>query len=295
MKSLHSQGSPERTLEESYASCARLAKSHYENFTVVSRLLPRDMRGHLYAVYAFCRFVDDLGDEYAGDRLLALDEWERDFLECYEGTPGHPYLLALQHTIRRFDIPRGPFLKLIEANRMDQRTTRHPTYEDLLYYCDRSANPVGHLVLYVFGYRDAERQRLSDCTCTALQLTNFWQDVARDLAIGRIYIPSEDMARFACTEEELARGHATEGFQRLMAFEVERARRLFREGLSLVDTLEGRLKLDVALFSRGGMAVLDAIERQGYDVLRRRPTLSRMAKMRLMTTTAIRLKAFGRA
>jgi squalene synthase HpnC len=233
--------------------------------------------------------VDDLGDEHQGDRLEALDAWERELLNCYEATPQHPYMIALQDTIRRFDIPRDPFLRLIEANRMDQRNSRYATYGDLEHYCRHSANPVGHLVLYVFGHRDAERQRLSDYTCTALQLANFWQDVARDYRMGRVYIPLEDMDRFGCSERELAQGLATDGFREMMAFEVGRTRTLFRSGSKLVDTLDGRLKLDVALYSLGGMKVLDAIEGQRYDVLSRRPTLSRTAKVRLMVGTAVKM------
>ena len=290
MKVLLSGSAPSTTAEEGYARCAELAKTHYENFTVGSWLLPRDKRKHIYAIYAFCRSVDDLGDEHQGDRLKALDEWELDLLRCYDGTPQHPYLIALQETIRSFDIPADPFLKLLEANRMDQTVTRYASYGDLENYCRHSANPVGHLVLYVFGYRDEERQRLSDHTCTALQLANFWQDVARDHAMGRIYIPLEDMERFLYSEDDLARGLFTSQFRDMMAFEVERARDLFRLGLKLVGTLEGRFRLDVALFSLGGMKVLDAIERRGYDVLTSRPELTKSAKLRLVLGTALRLR-----
>ena len=278
------------TVEEAYARCARLARTHYENFTVGSWLLPRDKRPHIYAIYAYCRGVDDLGDEHDGDRPGALDAWERDLLRCYDGTPRHPYMIALQQTIREFDIPREPFLRLVEANRIDQTSTRHATYEDLENYCRHSANPVGHLVLYVFGYRDEERQRLADYTCTALQLANFWQDVSRDYAMGRVYIPEEDMRRFGYTEEMLADRMFNSRFRDLMRFEVERARDLFRRGYRLIETLEGRLKLDVALFSLGGMKVLDAIERQGFDVLGRRPRLSKAARLRLMLGATLKRK-----
>ena len=282
------------TAEQGYALCADLARTHYENFTVGSWLLPRDKRKHIYAVYAFCRTVDDLGDEHEGDRLQALDEWEQDLRRCYDDTPRHPYMIALRETIRAFDIPIEPFLKLIHANRMDQTTTRYPSYSDLEHYCRHSANPVGRLMLYVFGYQDDQRLRLSDYTCTALQLANFWQDVARDYAMGRIYVPLEDMQRFGYTEDQLARGLFTRQFRDLMELEVERARDLFRRGLKLVETLQGRFKLDVALYSVGGMKVLDAIERQGYNVLGRRPTLSRAAKGRLMLATALKLGLLGR-
>ena len=294
MESLLSQRREPHTVEEGYDECAALARAHYENFTVVSWLLPADKRNHLNAIYAFCRTVDDLGDEHVGDRLAALDEWEADLRRCYDSEPHNPYMIALQDTIRRFDVPIDPFLRLIEANRMDQAKTRHQTFEELEHYCTHSANPVGHLVLYIFGYQDEERHRLSDFTCTALQLTNFWQDVAHDYQMGRIYIPIEDMRRFGYTEDELAQGLATESFRSLMKFEVDRARDLFHRGLELVDTLDGRFKLDVALFTKGGVSVLNAIERQNYDVLTSRPTLSTTTKLRLMATTAAKLGLTGR-
>ena len=294
MEALLAEGSVRVSVAEAYDRCERLARTHYENFTVGSRLLPGDKRRHFYAIYAFCRFVDDLGDEFEGDRLQALDYWEEEVEACFSGTPTHPYMVAVQDTIRSFDIPREPFLRLIEANRMDQRTKRYATYADLDHYCRHSANPVGRLVLYVCGHRDEERQRLSDFTCTALQLANFWQDVARDHAMGRIYIPREDMDRFGYTEEQLAQGVVTDGFRRLIAFEVDRARDLFHRGLPLVDLVDGSLKLDVALFSKGGLSVLDSIERQGFDVLSHRPVVGRAKKLRLLIWTLLKLKLLGR-
>ena len=266
------------TLEEAYRYCERLARTHYENFTVGSLLIPKAQRRHVYAIYGFCRTVDDLGDEAQGERLKRLDAWERGFRLCYDGTPAHPVLVALQATIQAFDLPPEPFLKLVEANRIDQRAKLHPTYQDLLRYCDHSANPVGHLFLYLFGYRDADRQRLADASCTALQLTNFWQDVRRDLDKGRIYIPLEDIARFGYSQAELERGVVNESFRRMMAFEVARTRDLFAQGLKLVDMVDGVARVDIALFSLGGLAVLKAIERQKYDTLAHRPALSRARK-----------------
>ena len=294
MEALLAEGSVRVGVAESYERCERLARTHYENFTVGSRLLPADKRRHFYAIYAFCRFVDDLGDEFEGDRLGALDYWQEQVEACFSGTPNHPYMVAVQDTIRTFDIPREPFLRLIEANRMDQENKRYATYADLEHYCRHSANPVGRLVLYVCGYRDEERQTFSDFTCTALQLANFWQDVARDYAMGRIYIPREDMDRFGYTEEELAQGVVTSSFRGLMAFEVDRARDLFHRGLPLVDRVDGSLRLDIALFSRGGLSVLDSIERQGFDVLSRRPVVGRARKLRLLVSTMLKLKLLGR-
>ena len=278
------------SVEQSYEYCRKLAKSHYENFTVASWFLPREKRPHVYAIYAFCRFVDDLGDESHGDRLGLLDWWENELLSCYSSTPSHPIAVALRETIHRFEIPQEPFLKLVEANRMDQRAGRHRTYEDLLYYCERSANPVGHLFLYLFGYRDEERQRLADATCTALQLTNFWQDVRRDLDMGRVYIPQEDMERFGYTEEKLHAGVVDDSFRDLMRFQVDRARTLFDHGAELVDTVEGAVRLDIALFTLGGLHILKAIERRNYDVLSSRPTLSKIARAWLVARTAAGLK-----
>lgn len=278
------------SLEKAYRYCAGMARTHYENFTVGSILLPREKRRHMYAIYGFCRLTDDLGDEAQGDRLALLDEWEDELDLCYTGSPCHPVMVALQDTIQTFDIPREPFLKLIEANRMEQRQSRYPTYTDLLHYCDHSANPVGRMVLYVFGYRDDRRQRLSDATCTALQLANFWQDVARDYRMGRVYIPQEDMHRFGYSEDELRNGIVNDSFRQLMAFQVSRAGDLFRQGYPLVDMVSGILRLDLALFTLGGVQVLKKIEQQDYDVLSHRPTLSRGRKAWLFLSTWIRMR-----
>ncbi len=266
------------TAGQAFAYCRKVALGHYENFSVVSWLLPRELRPHMYAVYAYCRGVDDLGDEAEGDRLALLDDWEAELGRCYDGTPRDIRFVALRETIRAFDIPPEPFLRLIEANRRDQTVSRYQTFAELREYCTYSANPVGHLVLYLFGYRDDKRRLLSDSTCTALQLANFWQDVSLDLEKGRIYIPLEDMQRFGYSEEELLARRHSEGFRRLMAFQVQRTRDLFREGLRLVPRVRGRLRLDLRLFSLSGLAVLDAIERMDYDVLHRRPTVSKAQK-----------------
>ncbi len=282
------------SLAESYAYCADLARSHYENFTVISRFTPRQHRPALEAVYAFCRHTDDLGDEAEGDRLALLDEWEAELTRAYTGEPTHPIMVALQDTIRRAQIPEEPFRKLIEANRMDQGLGRFETYADVLHYCDHSANPVGRMVLYVLGEATDENVRLSDATCTALQLANFWQDVARDYAIGRIYIPLEDMRAFGCTEEQIANGVADRAFRDLMRCEVDRAQALFEEGLPLAARLNGRARLAIALFSKGGMRVLDAIRKQDYDVLSERPVVTRPRKLWLILSTAVRLTVLRR-
>jgi squalene synthase HpnC len=281
------------TVDEAFAHCRKIALGHYENFPVVSWLLPRDLRPHIYSIYAYCRGVDDLGDEADGDRLALLNDWEAQLDRCYAGTPYDIRFIALQETIRIFDIPREPFQRLIEANRRDQIVNRYHTFDDLLDYCSYSANPVGHLVLYVFGHRDAERQHLANAICTALQLTDILEDVSRDLAQSRIYIPLEDMEAFGCSEADvLARRH-TEEFRRLMAFEIQRTRDLFREGSRLTALVRGRLRLYLRLFTLGGLSVLDAIERIDYDVLHRRPTVSRARKswLALRGTLPIGIKA----
>lgn len=263
----------------------RWSKEHYENFTVGSWLLPKRLRHPVRILYAYCRYVDDLGDEAPGDRIQLLDAFERDVLRCYSGTPQHALLRELQPIIQQFDLPPEPFLKLIEANRMDQRVTRYESYTDLLVYCDHSANPVGRLFLGLLGYADTERQELADATCTALQLVNFWQDVAEDYAKGRIYLPQEDMRRFDVTEASIAAGDATANFRKLLAFESDRAHQLFIKGLPLGNMVDGLAKVDIRLFSYGGLAVLDGLRACNYNVFDQRPIVSKWRK----------LKLFGRA
>ncbi len=204
---------PERapSLQEAQQYCSRLAHSHYENFSVVTWFLPKHLHQHFYNVYAYCRISDDLGDEVGDPQqsLALLDEWEAELERCYSGEPRHPVFVALQPTVREFDIPQHEFSDLLQAFRQDQTTTRYPTFDDVLGYCRYSANPVGHLVLYLCGYRDAERQKLSDYTCTALQFANFWQDVAVDYGKGRIYLPLEDLAKYGVSESDIAHRRAT--------------------------------------------------------------------------------------
>lgn len=282
---------PERapSLAEAREYCSRLAHSHYENFSVVTWFLPKHLHRHFYNVYAYCRISDDLGDE-VGDKqqsLLLLDEWEAELKQCYAGEPRHPVFVALRDTVRQFDIPQHEFSDLLIAFRQDQTITRFPTFEDVLGYCRFSANPVGHLVLYLCGYRDSERQHLADYTCTALQLANFWQDVAVDYQKGRIYLPLESLAQFGVSEDDIANRRCTSQFRSLMNSEVERARDWFRRGLPLAAIVDRHLAIDIELFSRGGLAILDAIERQRYDVLTRRPVISKPRKLWLVTRAAL--------
>jgi squalene synthase HpnC len=278
-------GSTDRvSREQALAYCARLTASHYENFSVVTWLTPREHRPAFESIYAFCRWSDDLGDEL-GDPARALELlgwWRTELRAMYQGDARHPVMIALADTIRRYAIPGGPFEALITAFEQDQIVTEYLTYEQLLDYCTRSANPVGHLVLHVAGSYTEENARLADCTCTALQLANFWQDVVRDLAIGRIYLPRADRERFGYAETDLRAQRFTPAFAALLRFEVERARALLSDGRALVARIPGALAVDVDLFSRGGLAILDRIERRGFDVLSGRPSLSRWTKLSLL-------------
>jgi squalene synthase HpnC len=272
------------TLDEARAWCKQLAESHYENFHVASWFLPKDLRPHFHSIYAYCRVSDDLGDE-VGDPAQAmalLDLWGRELDACYEGRARHPVFVALAETIRECFIPKEPFADLLVAFRRDQIVSRYQTIDDVLSYCRYSANPVGRLVLYVCGESDEENFRLSDLTCTALQLANFWQDVRQDYARGRIYIPKNDMEVFRVSEEQIAEGVATPEFRGLMRCEVDHARSLFEEGLPLIGRVHRDLALDLDLFSRGGLEILRAIERQGYDVLSARPAISKSRKLALL-------------
>jgi len=302
------------SLQEAQQYCARLAHSHYENFSVVTWFLPRRLHQHFYNVYAYCRISDDLGDEVgnAEQSLALLDAWESELNATYLSlvgpppvdirqevgklepnfpgqnpvSPRHPVFIALRETIRECDIPREPFADLLTAFRQDQTVGRYATFDDVLRYCHYSANPVGHLVLYLCGYRDAERQKLSDFICTALQLANFWQDVAVDYAKGRIYLPLEDLVKYGVSENDIAERRATPQFLEMMRFEVARAREWFNGGLPLARMVDKHLALDIELFSRGGLEILNAIERQGYDVLKRRPVISKPRKLLLVARAA---------
>lgn len=277
------------TVDQAFAHCRKIALGHYENFSIATWLLPQSLRSHLFALYAYCRGVDDLGDEADGDRLALLDEWEADLKRCFSGTSRDIRFVALQETVRTFDLPIEPFRDLVEANRRDQRINRYETFDELLDYCAYSANPVGRLVLALFGYRDEERRRLSDAACTALQLTNFWQDVSLDLKKGRIYIPGEDMRRFGCGEDDLMAAGATEPFRRLMTFEVSRTRSYFKEGLRLLPLVPVRLRFALKLFALGGIATLTKIERLNYDTISRRPMISPAGKVLLAMRAALPL------
>ena len=248
------------------------ARARTENFPVASLLFPRVLRPHLRAVYGFARLVDILGDEAEGDRPALLDELEGEVEACYSGQPSWPVMQQLQPTIREFDLPREPFLRLIEANRMDQRISEYATWPDLKHYCVHSADPVGRLVLGLLRRADDELVAASDDVCTGLQLVNFLQDVPRDLALGRVYLPAEDRRRYDVTVLDAP----NESLARLLRFEADRARGLLAGGRILRDRIGGRVGRAVGLFARGGLAAIEALEDAGWDIFTRRPRPSRL-------------------
>jgi squalene synthase HpnC len=277
------------SLAEAQEYCRKLARSHYENFSVATWFLPERLRQHFANVYSYCRISDDLGDEVGNpaDSLELLDQWEAELDACYAGNPRHAVFVALSETIQKFDIPKQPFSDLLKAFRQDQTMNRFPTFQDVLNYCQYSANPVGRLVLYLCGYRDAARQSLSDFTCTALQLANFWQDVTTDYAKGRVYLPLEDLQKFGVSEAEIANEKNTPAFCEMMRFEVTRAREWFDRGLPLVKQVDKELAIDIELFSRGGQEILNAIEKQKFAVLGNRPSISKPRKLALVARAAL--------
>jgi squalene synthase HpnC/squalene synthase HpnD len=261
-----------------------LATHHYENFNVVSWLLPKELHQHFYNVYAYCRWADDLGDEIpdSARALELLDWWEQELNACYEGHPSHPVFVALRETIVAKDIPKQPFADLLKAFRQDQTVKRYPSWDAMIDYCVYSANPVGRLVLYLCGYRDEQRQHLSDATCTALQLANFWQDVSRDLQKRRIYIPLDIAVIHGLSETDIVERRFDQRYVALMKDLIARTRALFAEGLPLAKMVDARLSIDLDMFSQGGLAVLNAIETSGYDTLHHRPSISRAKQLSLL-------------
>ena len=281
---------PDRTIRAAYAECRRLARRHYENFPTASLLVPRAKRDALAAIYAFARYADDLADEPGLEgRLEALAEWRRKLADCYVGKAAHPVFIALRDTINRFQLSQEHFENLLRAFEQDVLVNRREDFSSVLAYCTCSANPVGRLVLELFGHRDPELFTLSDNICTALQLTNFWQDVAVDLARDRIYLPLDDLRRFNYALHDLRAQRTDERWKQLMAFEVARTREYFEKGKSLPERVAPELRRQLRLTWLGGMTILAKIESVGYDVFRCRPTLSRWDLVRLYLKARHRL------
>ena len=278
-------GAPTQAEAEAY--CRRLATTHYENFPVVSWLLPRSLHRHFYNIYAYCRWADDLGDE-VGDvqrSLELLSWWRTELSACYEGQASHPVFVALGPTIREFGIPVEPFADLISAFEQDQTVHEYETFDQLVDYCRRSANPVGRLVLYLCRRATAETFRWSDSICTGLQLANFWQDVCRDLDIGRVYLPQEDCRRFGYSRDDLRARVTNAPFLELVKFEVERARQWLspwkHKSLPELREFPLRIQVDIELFARGGERILDRIAAIGYRVWEKRPVVTKGDVLRL--------------
>jgi squalene synthase HpnC len=275
---------PGCSAEEAQQYTRWLATHHYENFNVVSWLLPKELHQHFYNVYAYCRWADDLGDEIPDNAraIELLDWWERELDACYEGQPKHAVFVALRETVVAKDIPKQPFADLLKAFRQDQTVKRYPNWDAVLDYCVYSANPVGRLVLYLCGYRDAGRQHLSDATCSALQLANFWQDVSRDLEKGRIYIPLDIADSHEVSEADIVAKRFSDSYVRLMKELIARTRTLFNQGMPLAKMVDTRLSIDLEMFSRGGLAVLDAIQANGYNTLQHRPSIGKAKQAGLL-------------
>jgi len=267
-----------------------LATSHYENFHVASFLLPKRLHQDFYNVYSFCRWADDLGDEIGdpAESLRLLGWWRGELEAMYAGETRHPVFVALQGTVRKYDLPMQLFSDLIHAFEQDQVVTRYQTWTDVFGYCAYSANPVGRLVLRLCGYADAERDGLSDATCTALQLANFWQDITVDYEKNRVYLPLDLLTKHGCTVIDISTRNFTPAFRGVMRDAVAVARKLFEEGLPLVKMVDRRLGFDLDLFSQGGLRVLDKIERQQYNVLDKRPKVSKVDRVGLVAHALVR-------
>jgi len=278
------------TLTEAEHYTRWLATHHYENFHVVSFLLPKELHQDFYNVYAYCRWADDLADEIGdpAESLRLLGWWQRELGRMYAGEAQHPVFVALRGTVSKHSIPQEPFSDLIGAFIQDQTVTRYRNWDELFAYCEGSANPVGRLVLYLCGYSDPERQALSDATCTALQLANFWQDVIVDQEKDRVYLPLDLLARHNYTVEELFAHKFDDRFRALMQEAVEGTRQLFIKGHPLVGLVNRRLAVDLDLFSRVGMCILDKIAGQDYNVLWHRPSISKVERVGLLAGTLVR-------
>lgn len=272
------------SLPESYRYCLRLARAHYENFPVGSLLVPKRLQPHVCAIYAFARRADDIADEDfpEEDRIPALTAWEGLLSKALQGRVNHPVFLALKETIKQFQIPDQLLVDLVTAFKMDVKVKRHPRFEDVLYYCRHSANPVGRLVLHLFGYRDENLMVLSDHLCTGLQLANFWQDLSVDLEKNRIYIPLEDLDSCEYSETELFQRKFNGAFRNLLKFQVDRTENLFLEGAPLVHHTGGRLGLELKCVVLGGMTILNKIRELDYNTLETRPVITGRDKLRIL-------------
>ena len=277
-----------QNLQDAEIYCSQIADAHYENFLIANKFTPPNIRQHIQNIYAFCRYGDDLGDEAPFDsqgRLKLLEAWEKDLAEAHQsdwsGKPQHPILIAVQYTAKTFNIPLEPFWKLIQAFKMDQTKNRYQSWDELLDYCQHSADPVGHLFLYVYGHDNEELRTLSDKTCTALQLANHWQDISRDWQQNRSYLPEETMLHFGVDWNRYGPEYVDENWKSMLSFEVERAQKLFDEGKNLWKLVDAHLAVDLMMFTKGGEAILQAIRNQKFDTWKKRPKVSKLKQVRL--------------
>lgn len=292
------QTAPPHSVAEAFGYCERMARAHYENFPVGSLLAPKDRRKHVYSIYAFARTADDFADEgyETGElteslRLAALDDWERKLEDCFRGRADHPVFIALAETVRELRLPIQLFRDLLSAFKQDVVKRRYADFDEVIDYCARSANPVGRLILLLFNYREERLAELSDCICTALQLTNFWQDVEVDIRKDRIYLPQDEMVRFGVSVDDLLEKRFSERFAALLKFQVGRTWELFNRGRSLPNLVKGRLGVELRLTWLGGTRILKRIEEMGYDTLNARPKLSTADKISLLVNAFRRLDA----
>ena len=287
------------SVDRAYEYCERLARSHYENFPVGSALIPKRLRKHFFSIYAFARIADDFADEGYGqgygenERLDLLNEWRRMLMESLVGRARHPVFVALARTASEFDLPAVLFEDLLSAFAQDVTVRRYESFDQVLDYCRRSANPIGRLILLLFGYRDDQRHQWSDDICTALQLTNHWQDVGVDLEKDRIYLPQDELSRFELSADDLMRRDASDRFKQLMKSEVERARAMFARGKPLCTSVSGRLGLELRSVWLGGMRILDRVEKNGWDVFAGRPVITSTDKLKILLVAANK-RAFRR-
>ena len=271
--------------EDGFRYCETIARSHYENFPVASSFLPKEIRKYVWTIYAFARIADDYADEPGftlAERMDNLNQWEQYLDECYNGNPTHRVFAALAETVERFQIPIELFKNLLTAFRADITVKRYDTYEDVLAYCHNSANPIGRLVLLLLNYRSETMMQFSDSICTALQLTNFWQDVSVDLQKDRVYLPLEELEEFGYSEQDLFNKKVNNRFCDLMAFQVRRTAELFAEGKPLLTMVGRDLSMELKLSWNGGTRILQKIHEQNYDVLTKRPALSKLDKLGLL-------------
>jgi squalene synthase HpnC len=272
------------TVPQAFRYCEQLTYDHYENFPVASLFIPKEKRRYVCAIYSFARIADDFADEAGltpAERIESLNEWEEQLVDCYRGHVQHPVFVAVRETVDRFDIPIELFQNLLHAFRTDVTTHRYETFEDVLEYCEHSANPIGRLMLLLFNYRSEAMMEQADLICTALQLTNFWQDVAVDLRKDRVYIPLDDIREFGYSEEELFALKTNQAFKDLICYQVDRTQQLFREGRPLLQQVGRDIRLELRMTWNGGMKILRKIEKLDYDVLRRRPHLTLLDKASL--------------